>query len=45
MVGIESGYLIFSLLVFLGFFLGVLWWVIRADKNYIRDMKNKPFEN
>lgn len=45
MVGIESGYLVFSLIVFLTFFMGVLWWVYRADKKYISDMKNKPFEN
>ncbi|OYU97104.1 MAG: CcoQ/FixQ family Cbb3-type cytochrome c oxidase assembly chaperone [Bacteroidetes bacterium B1(2017)] len=45
MVGIESGYLIFSLIVFMTFFVGVLWWVFKADKNYIKDMGNKPFEN
>jgi cbb3-type cytochrome oxidase subunit 3 len=45
MVGIESGYLIFSLIVFLSFFLGVLWWVVKADKKYIKDMEQKPFEN
>ena len=45
MVGIESGYLIFSLTVFLSFFLGVLWWVIKVDKNYIKNMEQKPFEN
>lgn len=45
MVGIESGYLIFSLVVFLSFFIGVLWYVLKADKDYIKDMEQKPFEN
>ncbi|MDP1727101.1 MAG: CcoQ/FixQ family Cbb3-type cytochrome c oxidase assembly chaperone [Bacteroidota bacterium] len=43
--GIQSGYLIFSMLVFIVFFLGIIWWLFKADKAYIEDMKNKPFEN
>ena len=42
--GVE-GYLIFSMLVFLTFFIGLLIWVYRADKSYITKMKNLPLEN
>lgn len=45
MTGIENGYLIFSLIVFFVFFVGVLWWTFTADKAYIKDMEDKPFEN
>lgn len=41
--GME-GYLIFSMLVFLFFFIGLLWWVFKADKQYIQKMKNMPLE-
>lgn len=40
----HSGYLIFSLIVFMTFFLGVLVWVFKADKSYIKDMEKKPLE-
>ncbi len=45
MTGIQDGYLIFSLLVFMVFFAGVVWWLFKADKAYIKDMEQKPFEN
>jgi cbb3-type cytochrome oxidase subunit 3 len=42
--GVE-GYLIFSMLIFLTFFLGLLIWVYKADKKYISDCENLPFDN
>ncbi|MBP9187488.1 MAG: CcoQ/FixQ family Cbb3-type cytochrome c oxidase assembly chaperone [Bacteroidia bacterium] len=39
-----DGYLIFSLIVFLLFFIGLLWWVFTADKDYINKMKNIPLD-
>jgi hypothetical protein len=44
MTGIENGYLIFSLIVFMSFFAGVLIWIWRTDKTYFNDMKNKPLD-
>jgi hypothetical protein len=38
-------YLIFSLVVFFLFFVGLLWWVYTADKDYINKMKNIPLDN
>jgi cbb3-type cytochrome oxidase subunit 3 len=35
---------IISLSIFFLFFLGLIWWVIRADKNYINKMKSLPME-
>ena len=40
-----DGYLIFSLVVFFLFFVGLLWWVFTADKGYINKMKNIPLDN
>lgn len=40
-----DGYLIFSMVVFMLFFVGLLWWVLTADKNHIKQMKNIPFDN
>ncbi|HLP34241.1 MAG TPA: CcoQ/FixQ family Cbb3-type cytochrome c oxidase assembly chaperone [Bacteroidia bacterium] len=40
-----DGYLIFSMVVFILFFVGLLWWVFKADKTYINQMKNLPFDN
>ncbi len=37
-----DGYLIFSMIVFLSFFIGLLFWVFKADKKYIDKMKNIP---
>ncbi|MFA6262347.1 MAG: CcoQ/FixQ family Cbb3-type cytochrome c oxidase assembly chaperone [Bacteroidia bacterium] len=42
--GME-GYLIFSMVVFITFFVGLLVWVFRADKTYINKMKNLPFDH
>ncbi len=42
--GMEN-YLIFSMMIFFFFFVGLLWWVFRADKNYINRMKNMPLED
>lgn len=42
--GVE-GYLIFSMLIFISFFVGLLFWVFKADKNYITKMKNMPLES
>lgn len=39
-----DGYLIFSMIVFMLFFLGLIWWVLKADKNYLSKMKNLPFD-
>jgi len=40
-----SGYLIFSMIIFITFFVGLLIWVFKADKKYIDKMKNLPLEN
>lgn len=37
-----DGYLIFSMIVFMSFFIGLLFWVLKADKKYIDKMKNLP---
>ncbi|MCU0423574.1 MAG: CcoQ/FixQ family Cbb3-type cytochrome c oxidase assembly chaperone [Bacteroidia bacterium] len=42
--GVE-GYLIFSMMVFFLFFIGLLWWVFRANQSYINKMKKLPFDN
>jgi cytochrome c oxidase cbb3-type subunit IV len=39
-----DGYLIFSMVVFMLFFVGLLWWVFKTDKGYIHKMKNIPFD-
>ena len=35
---------IISLSIFFIFFVGLIWWVIRADKSYINKMKSLPME-
>lgn len=40
-----DGYLIFSMVMYFTFFVGLLWWVFKADKNYVKKMKNLPFDN
>jgi len=40
-----DGYLIFPMIIFITFFIGLLIWVFKADKNYIEKMKNLPLEN
>ncbi|MEI6881273.1 MAG: CcoQ/FixQ family Cbb3-type cytochrome c oxidase assembly chaperone [Bacteroidota bacterium] len=39
-----DGYLIFSMIVFMVFFIGLLFWVFKADKKYIDKMKNIPLD-
>ena len=36
---------IISLTIFFVFFIGLIWWVVRADKGYIQKMKNLPVED
>ncbi len=38
-------YPIISLLIFVIFFVGMFWWVIRVDKNYIDHMKEMPLKD
>lgn len=33
---------VISLIIFFAFFVGLLWWVFRTDKNYIGYMENIP---
>ena len=40
-----SVYPIISLVVFVLFFVIILVWMLRVDKNYIKKMENLPFEN
>lgn len=39
--GIEV-YPILSMSIFVLFFAGMLWWIIRMDKDYIKDLENYP---
>jgi cbb3-type cytochrome oxidase subunit 3 len=41
--GVEV-YAIIALLVFFLFFVGVTIWLLRIDKNYIKEMSNLPLE-
>ncbi len=34
-----------SFVIFFLFFLGLLWWVFTADKVYLSNMSDKPFED
>ncbi len=36
-------YPLISLMIFFVFFTGLLFWILRADKDYINDLKNIPF--
>ncbi len=36
-------YPLISLTIFFAFFVGLIWWVVRADKNYIKTMEQMPF--
>ncbi|SHM93523.1 hypothetical protein SAMN04488057_104443 [Cyclobacterium lianum] len=38
-------YPIISLLIFVIFFIGMFWWVIRVDKSYIEKMKEMPLND
>jgi Ca2+/Na+ antiporter len=40
-----SVYPIISLVVFVLFFVIILVWMLKVDKNYIKKMENLPFEN
>ncbi len=42
--GIEI-YPIISLIIFFAFFMGLLIWVVRADKKYISYVEKIPLEN
>jgi hypothetical protein len=35
---------VISLTIFFAFFIGLLWWVIKADNGYIQSMKKLPLE-
>lgn len=35
---------IISLIIFFTFFVGLIFWVIKMDKKYVRKMENLPFE-
>ena len=39
-----DGYLIFSMIVFMSFFIGLLFWVLKVDKKYTDKMKNIPLD-
>jgi len=36
---------IISFIIFFTFFLGLLWWVFTADKNFINEMSRKPLQD
>jgi cbb3-type cytochrome oxidase subunit 3 len=38
-------YPLISFTIFFLFFIGVAWYVIRANKDFIREMKNFPLKN
>jgi len=38
-------YLIISLLIFFTFFVGMLIWLLKANKSYIQEAKNIPFND
>jgi hypothetical protein len=33
------------MIIFITFFVGLLYWVFKADKHYIHKMKNMPLDN
>ncbi len=41
--GIEI-YPMISMSIFILFFVGMLWWVIKMDKTYIKDLENYPIK-
>ncbi len=45
--GIEgvSIYPIISLVLFCALFIGVVYWVVRADKNYLKHMEELPLDS
>jgi hypothetical protein len=38
-------YPIISLFIFVPFFVGLLWWVIKADNDHINTLKNLPLDS
>lgn len=40
-----GGYYIFSLIMFFVFFLGVVFWAFKADKDYMEKMGSLPLDN
>jgi cytochrome c oxidase cbb3-type subunit IV len=38
-------YPIISLLIFVIFFVGMFWWVLKSDTKYINYMKDMPFHD
>ena len=42
--GIEI-YPIISLLIFIAFFIGVVIWIVRMDKKYVKEMESLPLQN
>ncbi|MFN8438588.1 MAG: CcoQ/FixQ family Cbb3-type cytochrome c oxidase assembly chaperone [Cytophagales bacterium] len=38
-------YPIISLFIFVPFFVGLLWWVYRADNDHINKLKNIPLDS
>ncbi len=38
-------YPIISLLMFVGFFIGMFWWVVSMDRKYIDHMKGMPLND
>lgn len=39
-----SAYPVFSLLLFTGFFVGLIWWTLRFKKSNVDKLKNIPFD-
>ncbi len=35
---------VISFIIFFGFFILLLWWLVKVDKNYLKKMKNLPLE-
>lgn len=35
---------IISFIIFFTFFIGLLWWVFTADKNFMNEMSRKPLQ-
>ena len=42
--GIEI-YPIISLFIFLALFAGIVWWVLKLDKGYVKEMETLPLGN
>lgn len=43
-VGVETFALI-SLFLFFALFLGIVYWAVKADKKYLKKMKDLPLDN